>query len=107
MVEVDFIKEVVSKWVLDISEFCTIYLYGSYSDNTATEHSDIDLAIKFHDLDIRNGTLKMFDHQNQWEKILKERLGKTVHIELFDELTQTVRGGVSKSSILLYTSMEK
>jgi predicted nucleotidyltransferase len=71
-------------------------LFGSYSRNQATEHSDIDLLIQL-DPDITFGLITFCHIENT----LSETLGKNVDLVIEDDLKPSLRQNILNDVIYL------
>lgn len=103
--DIDFIRHQVNDWVNSKPFQMRIYLYGSATKEEVSKPRDIDIAIEFPLLPENERTLIMFDFQELWQNELSNRLGKKVHIELFDEKTSTIKKGLERSSIILFNNI--
>ncbi len=102
---IKLIKQRVTDWASTKPFKMKIYLFGSHARNEAVKMSDIDIAMEFPSLLESERTLIMFDFQDLWQNELSNRLGKKVHIELFDEKTSTIKKGLEKSSVILFSNI--
>ncbi len=103
--EMEFFRQIVEDWAKAIPYSLRIYLYGSVAKGIANEKSDIDIALEFPQLEENQRTLIIFDYQELWETELSNKLGKKVHIELFDDKTPTIKKGLEESSVLLFDNI--
>lgn len=88
-------KDIMNNKVLE--ELCIqhnvirLYLFGSYSQNNATEESDIDFLVKFGDVDLYDYFDNYLDLKEKLEKLYNKK------VDLVEE--QTIKNPFLASSI--------
>lgn len=68
-----------------------LYLFGSAVNNSLTENSDIDMVVKFKEIDLRYYAENYFDLKNQLQSLFHR------NVDLLEE--QAIRNPFVKSSI--------
>lgn len=84
-VNIEKIRNIVSKWAYSIPFKCRIYLFGSQYKGTANTCSDVDIAFELLEVsDKSKRTLFWIDHHEDWEELLTDELKACVHLCLYE-----------------------